>query len=47
MHIPYELIEKTFGTFVADNFNEISASLCVLGLILYFMRGGGNRPTTT
>lgn len=42
MHrIPYELLESLFGTWFADNFNSISAFLCIAGIILYTF--GGNR----
>ncbi len=32
--VPYELIEKLFGTFIADNFNTIMAALMVIGFIV-------------
>lgn len=32
--IPYEIIEKTFGKFIADNFNTISAILVIVGFII-------------
>ena len=37
--IPYEVIEKLFGTFVADNFNTISLSLTIVGLFAAVLLG--------
>lgn len=37
--IPYELIEKTFGKFIADNFNTISAILVIIGFIIAIITG--------
>ena len=37
--IPYEIIEKTFGKFIADNFNTISAILVIVGFIIAALSG--------
>lgn len=37
--VPYEWVEKIFGTFVADNFNTISISLSVIGIIIAIICG--------
>ena len=50
IHIPYEIIERIFGTWVADNFNTISIALFIaIGLGVLIFRGGNDnnfRPTT-
>ena len=46
MRIPYELIEKVFGTFIADNFREITTILTIAGMLILLIRmsvGGGRR----
>lgn len=40
IHIPYQLIEKLFGEWVAQNFNTISACLVTIGFCLYIIRPG-------
>lgn len=39
--VKYEWIEKLFGTYIADHFNEISLSLFLFGFVLWaiFVRG--------
>ena len=36
--IPYELIERAFGTFVADHFNTFMSILAVIGLAIAITR---------
>ena len=37
--LPYEWIQKFFGTFTADNFNAINLSLTVIGLVITILMG--------
>jgi len=39
--VPYEWIERLFGTYIADNFNKISFGLLVFGFLFWalFIRG--------
>lgn len=43
--IPYEWVERFFGTYIADHFNEISWTLFFLGFLIWALFG--KNPKTT
>lgn len=38
LKIPYEFVEGIFGSTIAEYFNEISATLFIIGFIIYLLK---------
>lgn len=41
--VPYEWVQRIFGTYIADHFNEISTALFLFGLGCWWLFGAGSR----